>query len=279
MQWTKLAVVAWIVTLGLGTATRAFAEPRDPLAKPKSEAALKHLERGDAHFRLREFADALDEYKQGARIEPAPRFLYNIAQTCRQLNDYDNAIWYFQQWLNTAKPPAEMRVQIEAVMQKLRDELARAAVNEPPTQPATDADARASAPGTKPPAAPVGAAKDAVQRAEPSPRAGGQRTSRWYHDWKGWTTTGVGVAAAAVGGGLLLNAKSLDDQADRASTERDRVVLDERSHDRRVAGLWLTGGGAALTLVGAAILAIHSDGGPVVEATEHGVTLHVSGRF
>ena len=112
-------------------------DPADPLAKPTDPEAIRHLERGDTHFRLREFKEAVEEYREGTRIEPSPRFLYNIAQSFRQLKDYENSLWYFRQWLSVAKPPDEMRGPIEEVMTKMREEMEAVATTKPPTEPAS----------------------------------------------------------------------------------------------------------------------------------------------
>ena len=134
----SMVLVSVVVLLASAPSLSWADDPGDPLAMPSDPEAVRHLERGDTHFRLREFKEAVEEYREGTRIEPSPRFLYNIAQSFRQLKDYENSLWYFRQWLNVAKPPDEMRGPIEEVMTKMREEMEAVATTKPPTEPASN---------------------------------------------------------------------------------------------------------------------------------------------
>ena len=190
-----MVFVSIVVLLALAPSLSWADDPGDPLAMPTDPEAVKHLERGDTHFRLREFKEAVEEYREGARIELSPRFLYNIAQSFRQLKDYGNSIWYFRQWMSAAHPPDDMRGPIEEVIQKMRDEMEAAATTKPPTEPA---------------------AKGASMDAKPAPDEAIERSG------SGFTTRrkialGVGAGGiVAIGTGVLLGLRAggFDDDAE-----------------------------------------------------------------
>ena len=218
-----MCLVVGAVAVIAGRDTLAFADDDDAaaaeaaLAMPTDPEALKHLAEGDAHYRLREFQEAVESYRAGARVQPGPRFLYNLAQAFRQLDDYENALWYFKQWISTASPPDSMRLPIEAIMAELRDDLAKVASTRPPTDPAGDG------------------------------VFAGDRGPRWYADGLGWGLTGSGVASAAVGVGLLLNPPGLEEDATAGVAEEIRTALREKASTRRIVGAVLAGvGGVAL---------------------------------
>jgi tetratricopeptide (TPR) repeat protein len=255
MRIRPLAGCVLLALLGLLALARPAEAGRgtDPLAKPADPEALRHLERGDAHFRIQEFQQAIDEYRDGARLEAAPRFLYNIAQAYRQLGDYEKALWYFDQWIKTGKPPEEMRKAVEDVMAKMRDDLAKAAKNQPPTEPASDVGPRDSDEtdanldgdrrgGTTDNRSSSDRASIAIRSDLPS--AG---RDPWYADTVGWSLAGGGLLLAGVGAGFLMNASSLDDEAGRPQTpEADREDLRSKAEARAIVGaVLLSAGGVA----------------------------------
>jgi tetratricopeptide (TPR) repeat protein len=223
-----LLIVAAAAAL-LGSPSDASA---DPLAKPSDPEALKHLARGDAHYRIREFEAVVEEYRAGARIEASPRFLYNLAQSFRQLKDYENAIWHFTQWLKTANPPDDMRRSIEAVVQDLRVEQAKAP---PPGEPD----------------------KDDRRPIEPAPAP---RGPRWYADGLGWALTAGGVVSIGAGALLLQSASGLEDDADGPGLEEgERGDLRDRASTRRVLGYLAAAAGSGLVITGIVRLILTPD--------------------
>jgi tetratricopeptide (TPR) repeat protein len=240
LMWMSLVFI--VVAALAARPTPAFADGDDDeaaaaaaaLAKPTDPEALRYLEKGDAFFRLREFEDAIDAYRQGARIQASPRFLYNLAQSFRQLDDYENALWYFKQWINTAKPPDSMRLPIEAIMGKMRDDLAKAATTQPPTELAGEGGAGTDKTGN-------GGPEAGITTSGPP----------WYADKLGWGLTAGGVLGAATGLLFLMNASSLDDDAN-ASTDGElvREALRDKASTRRGIGTVLLGLGGAVAVTG-----------------------------
>ena len=56
-----------------------------------------------------------------AMVTMRPNTLYNIARCQEQLNRYDLAIRYYEQYLSVAPPDAEDRPTVEATMRSLRN--------------------------------------------------------------------------------------------------------------------------------------------------------------
>ena len=245
----------------------ARAGNQDPLAMPTDPEAVRHLQRGDAHFRIREFKEAIDEYRDGARIEPGPRFLYNIAQSFRQLKDYENALWYFKQWLIVGDPPDEMRVPIEQVMQELLDEMNAVATTKPPTDPADDNTAKTAA------------ATDLPEPDRPRSRFTGKRKVALAVGAGGLVAAGAGVLFGLRASGFQDDAAALcpDDACDQASEAN--ALLDRGQRSALYANIGYGVGAAAL--VGAAVLWF--TGGPEsnrpASAPKTAVTPRLSGGF
>jgi hypothetical protein len=74
----RALVCAWAVTceVPIAHAQTAIARPTDP-------AALAHFNQGNAHYKVREFAKAVEEYKAGELIQAAAIFDYNLGQCYR----------------------------------------------------------------------------------------------------------------------------------------------------------------------------------------------------
>lgn len=97
------SVAAFLWLLFIAGAARA-----DPFAKPASPEAREHLIRGNRLYGVRSFEEAITEYKAGALVEPAPVFDYNLGQCFRQLGRYQEALWYYQQFLSSGNPEGEV---------------------------------------------------------------------------------------------------------------------------------------------------------------------------
>ncbi len=147
---------------------------------------------GTQHFKLGEYEQALDSFKEAYRNYESPVFLYNIAQCERQLNHKQEAIRFYRQYLADAKD-AQNRDEVQAIITKLQSALdeERAAVNKPPQGPLEP---------TPPPATTTtttttnGATLTAT--APPPP----PEKTPVYKKW--WLWTAVGVVAVGVGVGL-----------------------------------------------------------------------------
>jgi hypothetical protein len=215
------------------------------LAAPKKKAAEEHRKSGNAYHRAGDFTRATEEFTAGALIEPAPVFLYSLAQSYRLAGDYERAIYEYQLFLDRGRPGAALRELVECNMASMRAELDHAAQTAPPldTPPDAPPTAERSQPAT-------------LQLAAPP---------RWHQDTVGWSVTGFGVVASAAGGAILLNAASLDEDANREDREAMRDVLRDRADTRRTWGYAIAATGAVAVVFGVVKLALTPDASPSLE--------------
>lgn len=264
----RLSLIALALLLALGGSARAE-DP--PLGKPKSQAALEHLARGNNLYKVRSFGEAAAEYKAGAVIEPAPIFDYNLGQCYRQLGKYEDAIWHYQQFVKTSPGTPEHNQAVQDFVKQMKAELEKKAMTAPPTEAAqTTPDAPTSA---APPA-------EEEERTDDAP----VEHERWYADGLGWGLTGVGVAGLAISGGLFLNASNLRDDANATADQREQNALHDKADSRALFGTVIGIGGAGLLVSGIVKLAIHSDSTQQRDTTAWGFgvssnSVSVFGRF
>ena len=236
---------AWllvVLVLVLSMAARP-AVADDEIAKPTTVDARDRLTAGTRLYRLREFEKAIEEYKAGALKEDAPVFYYNLGQCYRQLGRYEDAIWHYQRFLDRASPlPAKYKQAVEEFIRDMKGELEKKAMTKPPIDAAPDSTPPLNRSSPVEPAARV---VTVVERAEP-----------WYADGLGWGLTGVGVVGGGVSLWLLLDAASLDDDANHESSQDTQTALRNRAGDRRLAGTIVGVVGAAALLTGIVKLAI-----------------------
>ena len=219
---------ALVIVAGLLFSMPAHAD----LSKPKSPEARKHLEQGNQYYRVREFDKAIKEYKAGAVLEDVPIFLYDLGQAYRQLGKYEEAIWYYRRYLSHGNVEGEVRLHVQNFIDVMKAEMEKAARDKQPTDPE---------PRDKPTPARSAESRLDLVTTEPAPE-------RWYHDKIGWGLAGGGLLVAGVGGGFLLSASSLDDQADRETDSDERIRLRDKASSRRTTG-------AVLAITGVATLA------------------------
>src|ERR687889_559146 len=84
----------------------------DAIAKPTSPGALAHLSRGARLYDNRSFEEAIMEFKEGALIEPAPVFDYDLGQAYRKLGKYEEALWHYDRFVTNGRPTGKV---LEAV--------------------------------------------------------------------------------------------------------------------------------------------------------------------
>lgn len=229
-----LWVVAFVCVIGL-EGRAALAD--DEIAKPTTSEARDRLTAGTRLYRVREFEKAIDEYKAGALKEDAPVFYYNLGQCYRQLGKYEDAIWHYQRFLDRATTaPRKYRDAAEGFIKEMKAELEKRAMTSQPTEPAPDGKATPIEPNPavredKPPV---------VVPAAPEP---------WYADAFGWGLTGTGVVATSVSAYLLLDASSLEDDANHEPSQETQRALRDRASQRRLAGaiVGVVGVGALVT--------------------------------
>jgi tetratricopeptide (TPR) repeat protein len=136
----------------------------------------EHLALGHRLYQRGQYQDAILEFRRGYELRALPRFLYEIAESYRQLGATDQALFYYDRYLGGA-PEAPDRDQVEDRVMELESLRAR------PPAPALQL---TLSPGAT-----------ASPRGQPRPAPAWRR-------WWFWTAVGValaaGVTAAALAG-------------------------------------------------------------------------------
>ena len=237
LWWLLVGVVAIVLVRPVR------AEP--PIAHPKSAEALAHLQEGNRLYAVQRFQDAAAEYKKGALVEPAPIFDYNLGQAYRQSGDYKSAIWYYRRFLDQDSTPGARTDAVNKFIADMKAELDRQAMKEPPTEPESEATTPKPAPSPAAlPSPPLAVAAEAP-------------TEHWYQDGFGWGLAGTGLVGSIVGGGLLLDAASLNNDANHSTDQQEASALHDKADTRTLLGGVIGAVGVGLLVTGAIKLAIH----------------------
>jgi tetratricopeptide (TPR) repeat protein len=268
LKSTAQALVAMVVCLSMLLLSRT-AVADDPLGKPANPEARKHLAAGNKLYRVREFEQAVSEYKAGALLDPAPVFHYNLGQCYRQLGRREDAIWHYKQFLDRARPAGQLKDAVETFIRQLNEELDQQAglrtsgnaapAASPPTPNRTIAPATSAV------------ARPAVEPGHP-----------WYADALGWTLAGVGAVTVGAAIGLHVSAGGLDDRANREPAEMARSDLRDRAGARRTIGTIAGIAGGVVLLAGSVKLVLHSSTRTRAASLELGIghdRVFVLGRF
>lgn len=133
---------------------------------------------------------------------------------------------------------------------------------------------------------------DASTTAAPGPAEdspGGARTpaptptlgaAPWHADPIGWTLAGGGVAVGAVGAFFLLDARSLDRDADAEPRDDVRDELRAEAHDRRIWGTVGAVAGGVLLVAGVVKLALTADApAPQIAVRVAPTSIAIAGSF
>ena len=208
----------------------------DDIAKPNIAAAREHLAKGTKLYRLREFDKAIEAYKAGALVEDAPVFHYNLGQCYRQLGRPEDAIWHYQRFLDRANPlPPKYKQAAEDFIRDMKIEIDKRLV----AKPIEPTPSIKPSPDTKLPPRTI------IDPADP-----------WYTDGFGWGLAGTGAVASGVSIWLLVDAKSLDDQANRTASQQTQDALRSQASQRRLAGKIVGVAGGVTLIAGIVKLAI-----------------------
>jgi tetratricopeptide (TPR) repeat protein len=185
-----------VVVLALCLAPFAVAGAA-PDADPKLEEAKQRYESGLAHFNLREYQAAIEDFRAGYRLKPDPVFLYNLAQAHRLAEHLEDALYFYRAYLRVGDNLPNRREVEERVasLEKLLAEKSK--LKRPPDQtmapvekPAAPAE-KPAAPVEKPSVAPAPALIATHEATPPTPV---------YKKWWFWTIIGgVVVAGASIG--------------------------------------------------------------------------------
>ena len=88
-----------------------------------TKKAKEIFNEANKHFRLREFAETIPLLKEAYRLYPSPPFLYNLAQCHLELKQYEEAISYFENFLEI-DPKSKNRAAAEKYLQQAKAEFA-----------------------------------------------------------------------------------------------------------------------------------------------------------
>ena len=222
-------------------------------AKPKRRDAKLAFDRGVAAYKKNSFVSASAALARSFELERDVDTLFAWAQSERKLDHCDKAIELYEKLLTFDLPVANR----QAVDVKLAE--CRSLAVEPapkadaaPVEPPRVEPKIAPPPVVEPPAA-----------APPAPVV--ERSSRrsWYADPITLTLLGTGVVAAGVGTGLLVSARSLDNDSRAAFLANhydDAQHLADRAKSRGTIGLVTTAAGGALVVGGIVWIALHRGG-------------------
>lgn len=249
-----------------------------PLRADDASDARAHLQKGQTHYALGEFEDAVKEFREAYRLKHEPVLLFNIAQAMRQIRQYQQAYFYYKQYLSQ-RPEASNREEVEQFIaqmkkkidaeeaaekqRKERDALTPGHSNYPEDHLANEAGSGAASAGAAAPgmAAPASAAAlpEAARASEPEPPAAAaahaQPASRLHY--AGWALLGAGVLAEGAAFYFHGSAQSAADQFNShytggQLTPSDSQLKQDAQSKGSTATLLLAGG--ALALVSGALL-------------------------
>lgn len=178
------------IVLAFLFATTAHAAPDDS----QRAEARRHYEAGLAHFNLREYKQAVDEFQAAYRLRPDPVFLYNLGQSYRLGNDPEQALYFYRAYLRTSDDPPNRR-EVEdriAVLEKLMADKQKLAA--PPDH--------ALSPDAKPQVVEKAPDTQATTAAAAPSSSNDRGRTPVYKKWWLWTVVGVVVVGAAVGIGV-----------------------------------------------------------------------------
>jgi tetratricopeptide (TPR) repeat protein len=225
-----------------------------------------HFKKGQTHYALGEFQEAIEEFREAYRLRQEPAILFNLAQSYRQIHEWQHAYFHYRQYLNQ-NPEASNRVEVESLIEQMKtkiDEDERAAKAQPApvpvvveaAQPPAQQAVAATEPvrmATPPPEAqkPAFVAPTPTAPAAPPPRGHGLR-------YAGYAALGAGAIAGGVALVLHGSAQSAADQFNGKYQAGTLTAADSRLRDEAtskgklatealIAGAVLIAGGAVLS--------------------------------
>ena len=139
------------------------------IAVADEATARKNFDDGERAYNLGEFKKAVDLFKQAYDQWPEPAFLFNVAQTYRQIGDCKQALFFYKRFLSlkeqdTKKPlRPQLKEEVEKRIVELEECVKRELAAKPPQQ--LDNGGTSTGPTTTPtgPAVPPDGIKDAPE--------------------------------------------------------------------------------------------------------------------
>jgi len=207
----------------------AAAQPTSPQAA-EEEAKAKY-QAGKQAFRLGEYDEAIELWKEAYRLKDNPAFLFNIGLAYREKGDLPRAVQFLENYLKDAPANASNRAEVEARVKELKKLIddQKAASKRPPNEPVEltgDNPGGPAGTGGTDPTAPegdgAGATSDGASSATLGAAAGGSlgpvdeprddRRGGGGLRIAGLATAGVGVALVGTGVVFGMKASSAQDE-------------------------------------------------------------------
>lgn len=172
-----------LLAAGLARGAETPVEPDAATAGTAAEVEVaEHLALGHRLYQRGQYQEAIVEYRRAYELRAEPRFLYEIAESYRQLGAADQALFYFDRYLASA-PDASDRDLVEDRMSELESLRAR-----PP------------APAPRLALSPTPNGPD-LEKPRSRPESRSKSTSTWRRWWF-WTAVGVAIAAGVTAAAL-----------------------------------------------------------------------------
>lgn len=251
----KLVFTASVLLASLVLGPAALAEGKG------KQSAESHYNKGMTAYTLGHFTEAIEEFEKAYELRSEPIFLYNIAQSHRQNDNPQRAVFFYRRYLE-ADPNAKKRAEVEARIAELQSRIdaqkeRETAATAPPQQ--------TGAPQPAPQPMPVLAPSAPVEVDIGQPAAGERGDGRGLRIG-GLVSAGAGVGVGVTGIVLALHGHSLQDQA--YSGQWDQSKYDSGKTFRTV-GWVAMGVGAAAVATGAVLYIV---GNSAKTSTRSGAT-------
>lgn len=215
------------------------------------QTAEAHYEKGMKAYTLGHFPEAIEEFEKAYEVRSEPIFLYNIAQSHRQNNNLQRAIFFYRRYLE-AEPNAKNRLEIEKRIRDLETELTEQKEHASTPAPATPTPPVAPAP-IAPPPVPAPVAQPMATTPQPLPASAPAPSGKPGAGLRiaGITSAAVGVAGIGLGIGFGLHANTLHDEAfPRPPASYDDAKYQSSKTYRTLEWVSFTAGGALIVTGG-----------------------------
>lgn len=189
-------VVAAFIVVSFNLVSYASAAPSDDESTRKAKQLFKA---GETDFTLGRFQSALDNYSKAYEAKPLPAFLFNIGQCHMELENYERAIFFYEQYLRgdvDAKKRALVNKRLELARARQAEVQAQAERQRKEDEAREQAELAARAQEQARLAAEAQSAADA-QRLELYRQVDAPQNKPIYKKWWFWAAA-AGVAAIAV---------------------------------------------------------------------------------
>jgi tetratricopeptide (TPR) repeat protein len=245
---TWFAVLILCAAVGWAPAS-AFAEddpPADGADEPAAEApSFEELARqGSQAFADKDYAAAIEAFEAAYEVRQVPNLLYNIARTYERKGDFDEAVTYYERFVN--QPEVDLKARRDALerIKTLREVLA---LREEGEEVDREEVARE---GSEPELAETPVDR-ADPEADPEPAPEPARAAPPSPSYAlAYTFAGLGVASLGAGGVFGTLAAGSLSEADGAATLSERRRAIDSAHTQAAVADGLFVGGALLSAVG-----------------------------